>query len=871
MNQKKSVDIIIPIYNAYEDLLLCVDSIYRYTNLKRNRLILINDNSTDGRIASYLEKQIKENVIVIHNETNKGFSNNINIGMSQSESNDVILLNSDTIVTECWVEKMSECAYSDRSIGTVTPTSNNATLCSVPVFCDENILPDGMTIEQAGAIVERCSLKKYPRITVAHGFCMYVKREVINCIGNFDAETFKRGYGEENDFCNRAEQAGFHHVMCDNTYIFHSGTKSFASKEKEAYIKAHEQILRDRYPVQMRNNDLHCLNNPNFFVGDNIGLYFDLYNGKKNILYLVQSDFRKDTADYIGGTQLHVHDLTENLKESYNVFVAARNGEVLNLTVYFEGKERKFEFYIGKRETFYEFNNKMFETLWRNILSAFRIELIHIHHVITTSFDIFYVADEYNIPVIFTAHDFYFICPSIKMVNENDKICIGKDCEEECCNCLNDTLGITDRINYIKLWREHCSEVLDICKWVITPDQSVADVLQMYYPQLKRKLKIIPHGYDKIEIVDHEVNCTNEVICNYEKILSEGFTYKAIGWAYLNGTESSLDNIYLQIKNQSGETGLIPTAKTRRPDVIEDITMGEVGYECVIPKVYLDGGELELTIVIEHETKYYYATEKFITPKLRKVKEKKLNVAFVGGLNKHKGGDIAAEIIESIEEVNWHVLGGVGVKSLLNLERKNLIKTGYYMPEDLPMLLKEHEIDLIGILSISPETYSYTLTEAILNNIPVIVTDIGALGRRVKEMKCGWTVSIDCIADEFTEIVNAIISDRKQYNEFKKNISKLQLSSTAEMTKKYVTLYNESWYSDIKYEIADFELIYNGYQYKDRKIKDGQVYKQNPKDIQTELDIIQSSLSYHVIKKIWKMKIPGKCLIKKLISKWNRN
>lgn len=272
------IDIIVPIYNAYDDLQKCLNSLYQHTNLTENRLILINDNSSDDRIRPYLEEQKKDNVIVIHNESNKGFSNNINLGMSQSQERDVILLNSDTIVTKNWVEKMVACAYSDSSIGTVTPLSNNATLCSVPNFCEENTLPEGMSVDQMAAIVEECSLKKYPQITVANGFCMYIKREVINTIGNFDADTFGRGYGEENDFCNRAGQSGYIHVMCDDTYIYHSGTKSFTSKEKKAYIKEHETILYERYPRQMRENALHCKKNPNGWVGRNIANHIQEYS-----------------------------------------------------------------------------------------------------------------------------------------------------------------------------------------------------------------------------------------------------------------------------------------------------------------------------------------------------------------------------------------------------------------------------------------------------------------------------------------------------------------------------------------------------------------------------------------------------------------
>lgn len=273
------VDIIIPIYNAYDDLRKCLQSIYKYTDLEQNRLILIDDKSSDARIVSYLDKQKKENIIIIHNEENKGFSNNINCGMAQSDESDVLLLNSDTIVTENWLKKIVECAYSDSSIGTVTPLSNNATLCSVPVLFQENKLPKNMSIDQMAAIVEKCSLKQYPRITVANGFCMYIKRELIKVIGNFDAEAFGRGYGEENDFCNRAVQKGYVHVMCDNTYIYHSGSKSFTSKEKRAYIKAHERILYERYPQEMRENTLHCKTNPNGWVGKNIADYMQKYYG----------------------------------------------------------------------------------------------------------------------------------------------------------------------------------------------------------------------------------------------------------------------------------------------------------------------------------------------------------------------------------------------------------------------------------------------------------------------------------------------------------------------------------------------------------------------------------------------------------------
>lgn len=61
---RRPIDIIIPIFNAYDDLVLCMRSIRKYTDLTTDRIVLINDCSTDARIRPYLETQAEENVLV---------------------------------------------------------------------------------------------------------------------------------------------------------------------------------------------------------------------------------------------------------------------------------------------------------------------------------------------------------------------------------------------------------------------------------------------------------------------------------------------------------------------------------------------------------------------------------------------------------------------------------------------------------------------------------------------------------------------------------------------------------------------------------------------------------------------------------------
>lgn len=283
----KSIDIIVPVYNGLEELKQCVNSILENTDLTLHRLLIVDDKSPDKNVLAYLETIHHPGIVLLKNEVNLGFSASVNKGMEYSHR-DVILLNSDTLVTKGWVEKIIECAYSSRSIASVTPLSNAATLCSVPEFLKDNPLPQGMSAQDMADLVERCSLRRYPKISVAVGFCMFIKREVIEKIGLFDAEAFEKGYGEENDFCYRAEKEGYIHVMCDDTFIYHKGTASFATEEKRKLIEEHEKILVERHEAYVRANVQYCQKNPNEDLQKNIKLHLLFADKKENTLILCE-------------------------------------------------------------------------------------------------------------------------------------------------------------------------------------------------------------------------------------------------------------------------------------------------------------------------------------------------------------------------------------------------------------------------------------------------------------------------------------------------------------------------------------------------------------------------------------------------------
>jgi len=495
------LDVIIPIYNAYDELLKCLKSVLLYQD--DYRLILINDNSSDRRIHElfeWLRPFLSKRMVLFENHENLGFVKTVNIGMRLSE-NDVILLNSDTIVTKNWTKKMRMCAYSNDNIATATPFTNNGTICSIPNFCEYNDLPEGFTIESYAQLIENVSMKKYPEIPTAIGFCMLIKRSIINAIGNFDEESFGLGYGEENDFCMRAAKKGYKHVLCDDTFIFHSGGTSF-SGVKQKLIEDHSKILNNKYPEYLPLIHQFCTTNPLLPLHKNIKLRMQTcdVSGKKNrILYI--------THTWGGGTQKHITELIDQLKDNYIFYVLQTNNDKIILTEYNDNYKLIYTFklthYINRThfkdmpyfvDQQYQFYDKEYRDHLAKIIDTFSIELIHVHHLIGSTLDIFNLAHERNIPLFFTIHDYYSICPRTNLIDENLQFCDAENDLVKCINCLSKSLGLPEE--FIREWRTCFEDAFAKCDLIIAPSGSVFNILSKYYPLANVTTKVIDHGHD---------------------------------------------------------------------------------------------------------------------------------------------------------------------------------------------------------------------------------------------------------------------------------------------------------------------------------------------------------------------------------------
>jgi GT2 family glycosyltransferase len=242
------IDVVIPVYKGLEETRRCVGSVLAARQAAAFEVVVVDDASPEPDIARWLDGLAGEGrVTLLRNGENAGFVRSVNRGMGLHPDRDVVLLNSDTEVANHWLDRMQACARSDAKIATVTPFSNNATICSYPFEGWEGSIPGSLGLAELDRLFATTNAGRMVDLPTAVGFCMYIRRPALDALGSFDAERYGRGYGEENDFCMRAVKAGWRNVLACDVFVYHEGSVSF-SEERFALQAAAGKALVQAHP-----------------------------------------------------------------------------------------------------------------------------------------------------------------------------------------------------------------------------------------------------------------------------------------------------------------------------------------------------------------------------------------------------------------------------------------------------------------------------------------------------------------------------------------------------------------------------------------------------------------------------------------------
>ncbi|KFL33536.1 MULTISPECIES: glycosyltransferase family 2 protein [unclassified Sulfurospirillum] len=442
----KPIDIIIPVYNGFEYLEPLFSSIIKNTTLPY-RLLIADDKSPDDRVLTYLKEFNINNseiaIIIIENKENLGFLKTVN-KLSKLTKNHFVLLNTDTEVPPHWLERLMYPIFEMKNIASTTPFTNAGTICSFPNYLEDNPIFEGLNVEKIDEHFQYVNFEKtYIEIPTGVGFCMGVNKNLVHKIGMFD-EVYGKGYCEENDWCQRAIKEGYKNIHVTNLFIYHKHGGSFPSKEKQRLISQNLSVLNQKHSSY--DEQVQRLVQKNELENLRLFLQIKIQNAKLNTTIIIDHALGGGANHYIDegmSKRIEANKMTILIRYDFNLL------KVFNIT--FIANQINYKFSASNLTEIFE------------LLSDFKINEIFINSLVSypdvheAISEIIQLKEKTNSKVVLPIHDFFPVCPSYTLLNQEMKYCAVPNDKNICHNCLinnKNEFKIFEKETDIQSWRK---------------------------------------------------------------------------------------------------------------------------------------------------------------------------------------------------------------------------------------------------------------------------------------------------------------------------------------------------------------------------------------------------------------------------------
>lgn len=625
INEKKSklpVNVIVPVYDGFEETLRCLESLVlsKDQNVIQFDIVLIDDCGPNENIPSLLKVYSdRPDVTLIVNEQNMGFVRSVNKALVLSRGKDVVLLNADAVVNGDWLDRLSFAAYSSASVASVTPFSNNATVCSYPDPHFENSMPSDLSLAEIDEICKKQNAGKTVSIPSGIGFCMYMRADAIKEVGLLDAEKFGMGYGEENDWCIRARDLGWKHLHACDTFVEHIGGVSFGKEKKSGLVEKNLRVLADTYPEYtplvmdfLRKDPAKIFRNKITFAR----IQSRIANSKGARLLI--------THPFGGGIEVFCRDLSKRLFAENVAVITLESLPLDKMLIKFQELEACYEL-----------------TDFRYLIEDLKfLAISEVHFNSDIGFDecAWNIPRLLDVPYDITIHDYTPVCPRVNFTTPSGNYCGEPKNVVSCNRCIksNGTYPYLEKrfLNLgedVQLWRSFYKEKFVSARHVFTPNRDVTTRIHSYIPDVELITRPHPNDAEKENI--------------------------------------SLPNLHA---------------------------------------------------------------------------ESIMNVAVIGAIGYHKGYNILRACVENAFQaglpLQFTVVGYTCDDECLK-KYPNVTITGKYSNDRLPEIINECNAHIALFVSPWPETYSYTLTEAINAGLWPVSLPIGAQAERIRGYGFGSVLS----------------------------------------------------------------------------------------------------------------------------------
>ncbi len=477
--------IVIPVHGHPGVVLACLDSVFA-AGPRQGRIVVVDDASPEPALVEALDRMAaEERIILIRNPRRLGFPASANAGMAACADHDVVLLNSDTLVPPGWLERLGAAAHAQPDIGTVTPLSNNATIATYPQPGAAGPMPDQRGTTSLDHLAAGANGGRCVEVPVGVGFCLYIRRSCLNETGPFRAGIFAQGYGEENDFCLRASQLGWRHVVLTGLFVAHLGGQSFG--EDGHFLKRRNQrLLEQLHPGYAGLVEA-------FLTADPLGparRRIDLRRWRaaqprqprESVIFITHADG--------GGVEQMVAAAVTACRAAGKRAIVLRPGlrpDGRECVVVSDGIEAAFP---NLRYLLPEERNPL-----SRLLRATHPILIEVHHLLDHPPAIQALVTDLGCPYDVHIHDYAWFCPRISLLDGQGRYC-GEPDSTGCQACIGRNGRLVREAIGIEALRSRSESFLAGARVVAAPSRDAAIRIRRHFEALTPVVR--PYGDDTI-------------------------------------------------------------------------------------------------------------------------------------------------------------------------------------------------------------------------------------------------------------------------------------------------------------------------------------------------------------------------------------
>ena len=214
---------------------------------------------------------------------------------------------------------------------------------------------------------------------------------------------------------------------------------------------------------------------------------------KPRVLYVLSTS--------TGGTPLTNQDLMKALDDRIEAFTLRCNASMVTLMYFKDDSYIEMEMHVLKEpiEAFPHRSDE-YDAVVASWIVKYAIELVHIRHIAWHGLGLVDISKALGLPVVFSFHDYYTVCPTVKLLDDTDQYC-GGTCTASAGQCRHELWTEADfpplKNAAIRDWHKQFAPLLEKCDLFVTTTESAKNVITANYSiSMIAPFLVIPHGRD---------------------------------------------------------------------------------------------------------------------------------------------------------------------------------------------------------------------------------------------------------------------------------------------------------------------------------------------------------------------------------------